>query len=231
VINEDLLNNLPSDPLEALIAVVADYQKSELARHDAGSFEELVSILTDYYGVFSALISKSNLEITLELPKLDANAKSNSIRLTNILDGTAREININNTNLLFSSSVDKYQKMLGDGFVYEFSDNQVKRIQVILNELRGLIGNSDYFDEDHKDRILRRLEKLQSELHKKVSDLDRLWGLVGDAGVALAKLGTDAKPIVDRIKELTYITWDAQKKSEGIARDTEFPLLENSADD
>ena len=88
-----------------------------------------------------------------------------------------------------------------------------------------MIAGSDKFEEDHKRRLLNRLEKLQSELHKRISDLDRFWGLVGDAGVVLGKLGKDAKPIVDRIRELAGIVWNAQKKSEKLPLDSNLPLL------
>ena len=42
-----------------------------------------------------------------------------------------------------------------------------------------------------------RLERLQSELHKTVPDIDRIWGMFEEAGVMLGKFGKDAKPLVD----------------------------------
>ena len=60
-------------------------------------------------------------------------------------------------------------------------------------------------------------------MHKKVSDLDHFWGLIGDAGVALGKLGNDAKPIVDRIREITGITWNTQSRAEELPSGTTFP--------
>ncbi len=69
---------------------------------------------------------------------------------------------------------------------------------------------------DHPAALLKRLERLQQEMHKKVSDLDRFWGLIGDAGVMLGKFGRDARPLVDTIKELTNCIWRAQTCSEQI---------------
>jgi hypothetical protein len=69
------------------------------------------------------------------------------------------------------------------------------------------------------------LERLQTELHKRVSDLDRFWGLIGDAGVVLGKLGSDAKPIVDRIREVADIVWRTQSRAEELPSGTRLPEL------
>ena len=64
--------------------------------------------------------------------------------------------------------------------------------------------------------VADHLERLQQEMHKKVSDLDRVWGLFGDAGVMLGKFGRDAKPLVDTIKDLMTCIWRVQSRSEQI---------------
>jgi len=130
----------------------------------------------------------------------------------------------------FLSAIDKKKKILDKGFFYEFTDGDLKRIQSIINELREQIGKSDLFEEDHRRRLLRRLEALQSEMHKKMSDVDRIWGLVGDAGIAIGKFGKDAKPFVDRIKELSQIAWKTQARAEELPSSSVNPLLENDSD-
>ena len=62
-------------------------------------------------------------------------------------------------------------------------------------------------------------------MHKKISNLDRFWGLIGDAGVAIGKFGNDAKPIVDRIKEIADIVWRNQARSEELPSGTKIPFL------
>lgn len=104
-------------------------------------------------------------------------------------------------------------------------------MQVLLNQLRTLIADAKDLEEEHQQRLLRRLEKLQSEIHKKVSDVDRFWGLIGDAGVVLGKLGKDAKPIVDRIREITEIVWQTQSRAEELPSGTHLPQLTTPTDD
>jgi hypothetical protein len=102
---------------------------------------------------------------------------------------------------------------------------QLRRIQGLINEIRERIANNQELEADHKRRLLKKLENLQCELHKRVSDLDRFWGLLGDAGVVLGKLGNDAKPIVDRVKEIAQIVWRTQARTEELSTDSPNPML------
>lgn len=120
----------------------------------------------------------------------------------------------------------QYTAALGVRFAYEFTAGDYVRLQKLLNEMRELITAAEGFEEDHRRRLLARLEKLQSELHKRISDLDHFWGLVGDAGVALGKFGKDAKPLVDRVREVVGIIWRTQSRAEELSSDTPPPLLE-----
>lgn len=47
-----------------------------------------------------------------------------------------------------------------------------------------------------------------------MSNLDQFWGLIGEAGVVLGKLGQDAKPFVDRVREVVDIVWRVQSIAE-----------------
>ena len=117
-------------------------------------------------------------------------------------------------------------------FCYEIPDNDLQRAQQIFNELRDLFSNSTFFDEDHKRRLLDKLERMQRELHKRVSDFDRWLGLAIDIAKALGEAGTEAKPIVDRIRELLDIARRAQSKVEKLPDPKDIlPLLESPKGD
>jgi len=131
----------------------------------------------------------------------------------------------------FEKTKERIAAKLPKTFVYEFSEGDLTRIQELINELREQITSFEGFEEDHKARILKRLERLQSELHKRVTDVDRFWGLIGDAGVVLKKFGDDAKPIVDRITELANIAWRAQAHAEQLPSSMiNAPLLKHKDD-
>ena len=72
---------------------------------------------------------------------------------------------------------------------------------------------------------------MQSELHKKMSDLDRFWGFVGDAGVVMGKFGNDVKPLTDRIREMMGIVWNTQARAEELESGSPNPFLKENNDD
>lgn len=119
-------------------------------------------------------------------------------------------------------------------FSAEFLDSLPSEPILAINEVvrttleywRNLPASEESNDlEFFLEALLLRLEKVQSEMHKKMSDLDRFWGLIGDAGVALGKFGTEAKPIVDRIREISEIVWRTQARAEELPSNTPLPLL------
>jgi hypothetical protein len=88
-----------------------------------------------------------------------------------------------------------------------------------------MITCSEYLDEDMRSILLRRLEALQSELHKMMSSLDRFWGFLGDAGVALGKFGEDARPLFERVRELLEAVWRTQARAEELPTDSPLPEI------
>jgi hypothetical protein len=127
------------------------------------------------------------------------------------------------------NSKERFSLLLNVGFAYEFSKADIDRIQSLINDLRGIVSSTEEFSEDHRGRVLSRLEKLQQELHQRMSNLDRFYGLVGDAGIALGKFGHNSKPFVDRIREIIEIVWRSQATAEQLPASAR-PALLNSPD-
>lgn len=71
-------------------------------------------------------------------------------------------------------------------------------------------------------RLLKKLEALQSELHKKMSNFDKFWGFFIDSGIALTKFWENAKPFRDDVKEIVQIVSRTQAKAENVQN--LFPL-------
>jgi len=177
---------------------------------------------------FIKLILEAN-EITVEVSPPDAttNLGANCKKLLEYIEGVVRSLRGHATQLKIDSYKNRYSTALKNSFAYEFSQGDLDRVQVLVDEIRSHISENQSLEEGHRFRLLKRLEKLQLELHKRVSDLDRFWGLVGDAGVVLGKLGSDAKPIVDRVKEIAEITWKTQARTEELPSGSQNPMLEH----
>ncbi len=124
-----------------------------------------------------------------------------------------------------------FETALNNAFSYEFSQGDLDEIQALLNQLRDLIADTSELEEGHRHRLLRRLEKLQSEMHKVVSDLDRFWGFFIDASIVVGLMGENAKPMVDVIQKIVKIIWPTQTRAYELPSDFPFKLLDQGEDD
>lgn len=119
----------------------------------------------------------------------------------------------------------------GNIFHYGFSDNDLEEIQRLIDKLRKLISSSEEIEQNHKNRLLKRLEKLQSELHKKTSNLDRFYGLIIEASIVYRKVGENAKPIIDCVKKIIDILSPIISEANGLPSSFKLPLLESKKDE
>lgn len=99
---------------------------------------------------------------------------------------------------------------------YEFTDKEHEDLQSLLNQLRSTIQQHDELTEEHRQRLLRRVEKVQQELHKKVSDIDRFWGLCGESAVVMKKFGKAAGPFLPILSKIVDIVLGKVLEAEGL---------------
>ena len=57
---------------------------------------------------------------------------------------------------------------------------------------------------------------MRAEFHRKTNDIDRFWGFIGEAGIAMRKFGEDLAPISERVLELGGIVINVVFTKEGI---------------
>lgn len=223
------LSSVQENPVKRTIEA-CDFALSKLS--DSNTFsEDDYNILIE---VYAFLLELQETEILLiEVPFIELSGLKNidSREIYTLIQNIRKRCVTESAKIHLSSFRSHFRTSFGAAFHYEFSQGDLERIQVLVNQLRQLLSDSKYFDTEHKQRLLKRLETLQSELHKKMSDLDRFWGLIGDAGVVLGKLGNDAKPFVDRIKEIADIVWRTQSRAEELPSGTRPPLLGDKNDD
>lgn len=229
IFSEDFLETLKSDPLAATVEMAAIIRSS--LRHDEHEWHDSdYLVLLEGYALMCEIANSKLLEIDRPPFEISGNKNEDCGRISQFLSELEEYCVSEASKLKVSSFRNHFKTFLSTGFSYEFSQGDLDRVQVLINQVRDLISNSTGLEKDHQRRLLARLEKLQTELHKKVSDLDRFWGLIGDAGVVLGKLGQDAKPIVDRVKEIADIVWQTQSRAEELPSGTQIPLLTNKTD-
>ena len=222
---DEFLESLPPDHTEALLRLCKEFQIFNSNIPDSAEVQKYDEYL-EAYAAFEAFVDAYELEFPV--PTLEERQKVNIHALCSYVNVTVNAIEKTATNEKFSIARNHFRARFGGGFIYEFSDGDLSRIQILLNELRDEVARSELFDAKHKQRVLNKVESLQRELHKKITSLDKLWGLIGEAGVALGKFGSNAKPFVDRIKEIAQITWRTQARAEELPSGTTLPLLTSS---
>jgi hypothetical protein len=122
----------------------------------------------------------------------------------------------------------RYASILSHVVIYEFSDDDFNRVQKLINKLRDILSKSEDFEAGHRRRLLKRLEKLQAELNKKMSDLDSFWGFFVDAGIALGKFWKEAEPFAEGVKEILQIVCRTQAKAENVEKMLPLRLLKGA---
>ncbi|WP_291731887.1 hypothetical protein [Leisingera sp. F5] len=91
------------------------------------------------------------------------------------------------------------------GSLVKLDESDIEKIQSLIDKTRKTIGSSTFLDDQHKQRLLARLEVLQSEIHKVQSDMDRaLAGLV-EVGDAMGKFGKKASPLVEAFEKIAGV--------------------------
>jgi hypothetical protein len=226
--DSEFLRTIQDDPIGAVIAIC----DRVLPEHDPGTWDDAdLNGMIEAYALLQEMAAGGLIEIDLATPELNGPFHEDCRKLVDFLSGMRRAYVPRRTERFLETQRSRFRVSLGNGFFYEFTQGDLDRIQVLINELRTLIRDSTLFEADHQRRLLARLEKLQAEMHKKVSDVDRFWGLFGEAGIALGKFGNDVKPIIDRVREIVDIVWRTQARAEELPSGTKPPLIEDKSDE
>jgi hypothetical protein len=86
-----------------------------------------------------------------------------------------------------------------------FQEEDVRRINELLSEVRVLVRDNSDLSVDHKRRLLRIANNFQAELEKPTSSFRIFLNGFVEASEALGEAGQKAKPAFDRIREILGI--------------------------
>ncbi|WP_148050150.1 hypothetical protein [Pseudomonas frederiksbergensis] len=230
-IPQEILDQTIDDPLAGAVAACSFI--FEILQSGSEWDENDEELLLEGYALVSSQIAAGRIAVDVNPPLVNGTLAATCSQLHSFLTETHEQLDAKFRHQTNQRKIEQYRNhfsiTLNNAFSYEFTDGDLKRIRALINELRELITENTELDEDHKLRLLKRLEKMQAEIHKKVSDLNAFYGLAVEASVMFKKVGENAKPIVDRIKELTGISWNTQARAENLPSGTEPPMLENDS--
>ena len=226
IYSDEFIESLPTDTVEAgklLCKYFYDFQES-LSIND--SIDDYYFDYIDAFVAIQEFVFANNMLTEMTRTKLTENKRENINIIQQSINSISERLNNLEALNILESARNKYKTHFGNSFAYIFTDVDLKRIQNLINKLRDSINDSSLFEDNHKTRLLGRLEKLQSELHKKMSNIDVIYGLIGDGGVVLRKFGEDVRPLYNMIHEIVQIAWRTQTIAEELPSSTSMPMLD-----
>lgn len=210
------LSNLPADNFEAMAVLCGEFERfdghaRQLPEHH-NDYVEALSVLKAF-SLARHMPAEPFPEVGPQRQQNIAHIKAYFVQVGNVVRA---ELSKRHARGYFESKTEEYVSLFSRVSVYEFSETDFKRIHDLVGELRDLIRDSSLITEEHKRRLLRRLEAMRGELYQKTSDIDRFWGFLGEAGIAMRKFGDDLSPISQRVLELGGLVIAAIFAKEGI---------------
>ena len=211
------LAQLPADNVEALAALCTEFERFD------GHARELPEHHDDYVEALSILRAFGRArDAALEsFPEIGPQRRQNIVSIKSYfaqLRGLVRShLAERHAKGYFDSKTEEYLLIFSRAAAYEFAEAEHKRAQELIVELRELLGGSNLIADDQKSRLLRKLEAMQRELRRKTSDIDRFWGFLGEAAIAMRRFGQDLQTVSARVLELAGLVIGVIFRKEGIS--------------
>jgi len=108
-----------------------------------------------------------------------------------------------------------FAALLDENLGYDLPEQQLTQLRGFVTALQEKISSANAPCEHRRDRLLKRLEKLQSELHSKLSSLDRLYGTTMEVLVVAQTLGDKSKAVLDIAGKIFAIIWAVHSRKDG----------------
>jgi len=108
-----------------------------------------------------------------------------------------------------------FEVLLNNDLGYDLSDAQLIDLRRWVTELQAKISAARMLPEHRRERLLKRLEELQQELHTKLSSLDRLYGTTMEVVVIAQTLGESSQSVIDIAAKIFGVVWAVQSRKDG----------------
>lgn len=103
----------------------------------------------------------------------------------------------------------------------------------LIAQIRSIVNESDFISDSHKRRLIRRIDKIEYELHKPIGLFDTILAGTREVFDVVEYAGNKSKPLADRYNEIRKITQNKTKDYDAIEGSKEqkrLPAPENCTD-
>jgi multidrug efflux pump subunit AcrB len=207
MLDEEFFSSLPSDDVEAILTIVSNFEKSRTENTDLDSYIQIYTSIKQL---------AQNIDIKFVDVSFVGSDDDNRNRINGFIKRIFDQAKMINISRKLGVEEQKFKSIRNNVYEYEFKDDDYEEIQRLINKMRELLQQSQVISDNHRYRLLNRLEVLQKELHKKVSNLDRALGFLLDVSIIVQQTGEGVKPIADLAKEISKILTQVIFVSQGI---------------
>lgn len=226
IFTENFIDSLPNDPILAgynICDAVLDFSGKQLQETGRPSLSKDQHAYLNALALFEVYSDTHPLNIKYELPTLGTDAENNSKAII----GFFEKLKANLNELIVKQKLAGFRKTYSNKFKqsksYIFDSKERDEIKKIIHELRVLISDLDILTADYKTRLMNRVGSIHFDLDLKLSDLDRIWGLLGEAYIVNAKFGNAGQLIVERLYRIVNFAWQAQARAESVDPQSAHP--------
>ncbi len=159
------VKNLPKNPILALKELserFIEWDKSKTNEERLNSYQSYLD-----FTAFLEYYSNSH-QLKLTIPYLSEDWQSNINRIIEYCYLLVKVVEKNLSKVMFENSRLRFGNPSQNFNLSELVEGDRSKVQRMINDLRKVLVDSS-FEESHKRRMLKKLEKLQSELHTNTS--------------------------------------------------------------
>lgn len=220
----EYLERISKNPIGGAVDLCAYIRVTHDQYHEWN--DGLIDLTLQAFAALEVLVSEEQISVDTEPPDIwNLSPIEMAMAALGFIHTIEQELSQQASKIKLNAYRQRFSDLLSTRPAYEFTEGDIEQIQEHVNQLRKLLQAATDLDEGHRARMLKRLEAFQRELHKKMSDITKFFGFMGDMGVAMSKLGQDAKPIVDRYEQIMRAGWQAEARSAGLPHDSEMPRI------
>ena len=219
MLSEDDIHNLPDDP-DLALAVMADLMETDVSRAMANNEFGMGDGIT-WWGDILAHLEVHQMQD--RYPKLISIPPTDQKLFWEWFSKYRANLRQHRTTIYFQQKRNSTSVVL--------SVPHKARIHALLNEIRKLVEKMEVSIEK-RDAIFRLISRLQSEVDRERTNIQGVLHMILEVSGVAKRVGEDAKPLVDRVRELFGIVTEARDNpaTKQIGQ-SEHKKIENKLDD
>lgn len=227
--SDELFDDLPEDPVLAahkICEVFCTFDRTIPNLKKINHSNEYLQAM----GAFQAFADSYALNI--DFPELSGDRQQNTDAISdffqelfNALDREVALMTVENARIHYAG------KFVAT-YYYQFTEENLNKLQMLMESLNYEIERNQQLSEEARWRLVRKLNSSKDKIQRKMVSLDILWGLLGEARVALGSYTAENKHILERINAIASITRVTQErliKSGGHGREAEITHISGNS--